>query len=326
MERRGLGIRGLGRYCLAMCMRESELLGHIARRSTDLTGQGGVLVGPGDDCAVLAFGGGVLLATVDHLVAGRHFDAASTPLDLVARKAVARSVSDIAAMGGTAMFGLATGCLPSGFSRGDELFDAMSGWARRFGCPLVGGDIAASDGPMVLTVTVLGRAHERRGAVLRSGARAGDAVYVSGRLGGSLASGRHLTFEPRAEEGRFLCDALGDSLHAMIDLSDGLGRDAGRVASASGVRVEFEAAALGACVGEDRVVLEAEEMIRAVSEGEDYELLFCVADGAAVPESCPATGTRFTRVGRIVSGAGCVLVCSGGEAVDIAESGWDHQT
>lgn len=297
-------------------MRESELLAHIATRSADLTGRGVVVVGPGDDTAVLQLGGRTLV-TVDHLVAGRHFDPETTSIDQIARKAVARSVSDIAAMAGSPQAGLATGCLPEEFRQADELFDRMAHWARCYGCPLVGGDIAVSSGPLVLTVVVMGEAHAARGPALRSDARAADAVYVTGRIGGSLVSGRHLSFEPRVAEGRWLADHLGSDLGAMIDLSDGLGRDAGRVAQASRVRIELQAGALP-------LHGDAEDWVAATGEGEDYELLFTAREGAALPDRIPETGVSITRIGRVTVGSGCVIFDEAATEVDARELGWDH--
>ena len=223
-------------------MRENELLNLIAHRSLEMTRKfPAVEVGPGDDAAVVQIGGESLLLTVDQLVEGRHFRA-GTPIDLVARKAVARSVSDIAAMGGTPTFGLATGLLPEGFRDAAALTDRLHAWAESWGFPLVGGDIAthppeAREPLIVLTTTVLGRPHAARGPVLRSGARPGDSVYVTGVLGGSYDKatglGRHLTFEPRVREAIFLCDSLGGRLTAMMDISDGLGIDAARLARQS---------------------------------------------------------------------------------------------
>lgn len=296
-------------------MRESELLRHIAERSKDLGPR--VVVGPGDDCAVLAADSRDLLITVDHVIEGRHF-ANGSAVDAVARKAVARSVSDIAAMAGTPCWALATGALPLRWrSTANELFDRMAHWARHWGCPLVGGDIASVDdpSPLVLTVTVAGHAHPQRGPVKRSGACAGDWVWVTGAIGGSLASGRHLTFEPRLREATWLAGQLGDQLHAMIDLSDGLGRDAGRIAAASGVRLELE---------DGSVPRWADAGPTALSDGEDYELLFTVAAGADVPPACPETRTLFTRIGRVTDGAGCSLAMADGRVIDAAELGWDH--
>lgn len=294
-------------------MRESELLKHIYARSQDLGGA--TIVGPGDDAAVIDAGGGPLVWTVDQLVEGRHYDA-STPLDLIARKAVARSISDIAAMASRPIAGLATGALRAGFEDADALFDAMAAWAKRWGAPLVGGDIAVVNGPTVLTVAVLGAPATARGCPLRSEARVGQGVYVTGALGGSLASGRHLRFEPRVEEAAELAKALGDRLGAMIDLSDGLGRDAGRIASASGVRIEIDGASVPRAAG----VADARA---AASDGEDYELLFTAS--GEVPERLGAEGLAVTRLGRIVEGSGCVITI-GGREVDAEELGWDHQS
>jgi len=297
-------------------MRESELLRLIRERSTDLTGAGPVVIGPGDDCAVVTLGGATLL-TVDQLVEGRHYDPRTTTVDQVARKAIARSVSDIAAMAGEPLAALATGALPDSFTRGDELFERMAQWARHWGCPLVGGDIAWIDGPMVLTVTVLGAVDPSRGAVLRSGAKPGDTVFVTGALGGSLESGRHLSFEPRVREARWLADTLGSGLHAMIDLSDGMGRDAGRVAAASGVRIELDATSLP-------VHARVPGWREALAEGEDYELMFTVPDTIAIARACPRSGVPVTAVGRVTSGSGCVIRTPEGGLVDASELGWDH--
>lgn len=310
-------------------MRESVLLKHIYARSTALGPR--VIVGPGDDCAVVGTGragdGPPLLLTVDQLIEHRHYlgplragegSGGGTSVDLVARKAVARSVSDIAAMAGVPSWALATAALPPGFpgELANALFDRMAHWAKHFGCPLVGGDIASSTegAPAVLTVTIGGEPHARRGPVLRSGAEAGDEVWMTGRLGGSLPSGRHLTFEPRVAEARWLADTLGASLHAMIDLSDGLGRDACRVAEASGARLELDARLFP---------LHEPASPTADRDGEDYELLWTMAP-APLPAACPATGTPMTRIGRVVAGSGCVIVDAAGRAWDATELGWDH--
>lgn len=307
-------------------MRETHLLGHIsARWAAQAARHPGVLVGPGDDCAVLRDGGPApsagtgLLVTVDHLVEGRHY-AVGTPLELVARKALARSVSDIAAMAGTPAWSLATAALPPGYPDADaaELVDHLNRFAEHWGCPIVGGDVATTtDGaPVVLTVTVAGRAHATRGPVLRSAARPGDVCWMTGALGGSLPSGRHLTFEPRLAEARHLAGTLGERLHAMIDLSDGLGRDAARVAAASGARIVLEAPRFPLHPGAD--------LATAAGDGEDYELFFTTAADAQLPPHCPATGTPYTRIGRVEVGAGCVIVDAHGREWDCTQLGWEH--
>jgi thiamine-monophosphate kinase len=197
----------------------------------------------------------------------------------------------------------------------------MARWASHWDAPLVGGDIAVAEAgsPLVLTCTVAGNPHPRRGPVLRSGARPSDVVWVTGRLGGSLASGRHLSFEPRVREGLWLCETLGDRLHAMIDLSDGLGRDAGRIAAASGVRIELELPRLPLHPG-------MTDPLRGLSDGEDYELCFAAAEDAQLPALIPEIGTALTSIGRVVAGEGCIAINPDGGIVNAAESGWDHGT
>ncbi len=303
-------------------MREDELLAKIADRSSGLAGRfGQVVIGPGDDCAVVRVGRQEMLLTVDQVVEGRHFRA-GTSLDLVARKAVARSVSDIAAMAGTPVCIVATAALRPGMKQeeAEELYLALKQWAGRWGCPLVGGDTASlprAEDPMVLTVTAMGLPHEKRGSVLRSGAREGDGVYVTGVLGatfdGATGLGKHLMFEPRIREARWLADTLGDRLHAMMDLSDGLGRDAGRMARASGIRIEIDAADIPRAPG-------AGDWKRAAGEGEDYELVFA-AEGEVAARA--DNGLSVTRIGRVLSGAGCVVM-DGADAVDATRLGWEH--
>lgn len=287
-------------------MRERELLEHIYARSADLAGRGEIVVGPGDDCAVVRTGAGLLAIGVDQLVAGRHFGP-DTDIDLIARKAVGRAISDLAAMGAAPCWGLATAVIPDGYARADALFDRMAHWARHWGAPLIGGDIAASSGPLSLTVTAAGLLGEH-GPVLRSGARAGDAVFVTGAIGGSLASGRHLTFEPRLDAGR---TAAGVAT-AMIDVSDGLGLDADRVARASGVVLEIDA---------DRVPLQPDvgRWREAVSDGEDYELLIVGPEGAAL--GTPIGRARAPGAGESAS---AWFVTPDGDRIEAARLGWDH--
>lgn len=304
-------------------MNERELLRRIRERSADLEGRGGVIVGPGDDGAVVCLPRTAVLA-VDQLVGGRHFDERTAPLDLVARKAIARNISDLAAMAATPRFALAAGCLPLGFDRADELFESLSRWARSFGCPLVGGDIARGDGPLLLSVTVIGEPHPSRGSVLRSGARAGDRVCVTGSIGGAMTGDPpgHLAFEPRVNEANALAERLGPALTAMIDISDGLGVDAARLGEASGARLALDAEALP-------LAPDAAGWREAAALGEDYELLFTVTEGSAgLPSS--VAGTPVTAIGRVLSlgdlgeyQAGCVVRDDQGEH-DAASMGWDH--
>ncbi|MCA9304137.1 MAG: thiamine-monophosphate kinase [Phycisphaerales bacterium] len=298
-------------------MRESELHQHIANRSRGLSLLNGYrsVVGPGDDCAVLKNASGeILLLTVDQLVEGRHFET-GTDIDLIARKAVARSVSDIAAMGGVPVWSLGTGVLPKGFGHGNELFDAMHKWANHWGCPLVGGDIASHtdpEHPLTLSVTIGGIMEEGHAPVLRSGAKPGDLVYVTGSIGGSFESGWHLLFEPRWVIG---ADASrpGSGVHAMMDLSDGLGRDADRIARASGVMIEFDATRLP-------INHRCADWRAACGEGEDYELLLCIH-----PDTDPPAGVQGPIGVCIASDSpGAVIIDAYGKRHSASEMGWDH--
>ncbi|MCA9289127.1 MAG: thiamine-monophosphate kinase [Phycisphaerales bacterium] len=322
-------------------MRESDLLSHIYQRSAGLAAAfGQVVVGPGDDCAVIRTpGGDEILLTTDQLVEGRHYEP-GTPIDLIARKAIARSVSDIAAMGGTPTWSLATACLPRGYKHADELFDAMHRWAKHWGCPLVGGDIAAfgdEASPVVLGVTVGGILdpmpivhwwepsehedvdewcrHARRAMkpILRSGAEPGDLVFVTGCLGGAIRSGRHLTFEPRLKEGQLA--AWPDSgVTAMIDLSDGLGRDAGRLARASGVVLELTGTRIP-------VSTDAETWHEAVRDGEDYELLVCGSDFFF----SNAHDIGHVRALEPGEAPGVWVTDAYGQRHEVSQWGWDHE-
>lgn len=283
-----------------------------------------VLLGPGDDCAAVRPPGGAMLLTVDQVIERRHF-VPGTALDLVARKAVARSISDLAAMGATPWCALATGALPAGFAQSDAdaLCVSIKKWAEHWKCPMVGGDLASmpdAASPLTITVTAIGVAHPSGHVVTRGGAMPGDHVYVTGALGGSFdratGTGRHLTFEPRLREAAWLLDTFGERVHAMIDLSDGLGRDAGRIASASGVRIELEADAIPRHEG-------VADWRAAAGDGEDYELLVCLQAGTEIPARCPLTGTALTRIGIARGGSGCMVQTATG-ALDAADMGWDH--
>jgi len=299
---------------------ESRLHDHIYARSASLNlGAGELLVGPGDDCAVTRSPSGELhLLTVDQLIEGRHFEP-GTDLDLIARKAIARSVSDIAAMGGLPAWALGTGVLPKGYAHADALFDSMHRWANHWNCPLIGGDIASHaspDHPLTLTVTVGGTMPAGTMPVLRSGAKPGDLFYVTGQIGGSFGSGWHLRFEPRIEVGQW---AARTTAHAMMDLSDGLGRDAHRIATASGVRIDIDATKLP-------ISHRCDAWQQAVSEGEDYELLIALGPEHNI-DDCPMQ--LLGPIGRVTAcdqdqSPGAVIIDPYGKAHDASAMGWDH--
>ncbi len=290
-------------------MRESELLEHIYARTAGLgRTHPDVIVGPGDDAAIVRTPAGDLLALgVDQLVEGRHFTA-QTPPELVARKALARSLSDLAAMGADPCWALATCAVPPTCQHARELADAIHHWGERFACPVVGGDLSATSGPLVLTTTTIGRTSR---PVTRAGVRPDDLICITGPVGDSLATGHHLTFTPRLRESREMVDRLGSDLHAMIDVSDGLVQDARRLAHASGVRIEIEL---------ERVPLRTptRPAPRAICDGEDYELLFAIQPDRAQE----ALGTV---IGRATAGEPtCAVLDAQGKELTLPTGGYDH--
>jgi thiamine-monophosphate kinase len=240
-----------------------------------------VLVGPGDDTAVLRPGQGPLLVTTDMLLDESCFRLADAGPFRVGRKAINVNLSDIAAMAGVPTAAVVSVGLPRTGGRwlAEDLYRGMRDAADAFGVPLVGGDTNSWDGPLAISVTLLGEATSR-GPVLRSGATVGDWVLVTGPLGGSIL-GHHLDFTPRVREALRLHEAAG--LHAMIDLSDGLARDLHHIC---------EESKCGAVVVADQVPIAApahelsardghSPLDHALSDGEDFELVFTVssADG-----------------------------------------------
>lgn len=303
-------------------MREHAVVRRIIAANAALRGQPGaeVLVPPGDDMAMVSLGGARVLVAADQVIEGRHWRA-GTPMALVARKAVARNASDVAAMAGVPACCVATVALPPDLPDAEvaALCDGLLAAGREFGCPVVGGDTGmhgAPGSPLVLSVSVLARPGPSGRVVERRGARAGDALCVTGRLGAAAGfgtDGHHLRFTPRVAEALALVEALGDRLRAMIDLSDGLASDAGHLAAAAGIAVEIDAASLPCAAGAG--------WRQAVGTGEDYELAFAVEG----PPPAHAAGTPVTAVGRFVDGPpGCVLLRDAEGVHDITGIGFEH--
>jgi thiamine-monophosphate kinase len=258
-----------------------------------------VALGIGDDCAIVRpRAGEEWLFTTDMLIEGRHFLRHSHSPPQVGWKALARGLSDIAAMGGAPRFCLVSLALPGWADQAfvDGFYRGLLRLARREGAPLAGGDLARAD-TLFCDIVVCG-AVPRGAALRRDTARAGDAVYVSGALGGSalgLALGhgpawrRHLRPEPRLALGRFLRTRLDAT--AAMDLSDGLSLDLHRLAAASGLHAEIETPP----------IYPSASLEQALHGGEDYELLFTVPPGTHVParfENLPLTRIGTMRKGR----------------------------
>jgi thiamine-monophosphate kinase len=277
----------------------------------------------GDDAAVLAVGGGALCVSVDSTIAGIH---APTGMDARAlgRRAAARGASDLAAMGAAPLAMTCAVHVPKGAWA--EAVEAVAGLAARGrdqGLPLVGGDLCRTNGPLAVVVTVLGRrgAPVRAGFVGRSGACAGDVVAVTGPLGSvaaALARGDATLPEPpdRLHAGR----ALARHAHAMIDLSDGLARDAAHVAAASGVAIEIDLDAIPHDVSVDAST--------AATFGDDYELLACIPparhEAVQVQLASLDPPVELTNVGLVVDGDPNVRFLRDGRPIRLAP-GFAHE-
>lgn len=263
-------------------MNEFEL---IARLTRELPGNQTVQVGAGDDCAVLDLGlpeRWVLFKT-DAVVEGIHFTAEAPP-EQVGHKALARCLSDIAAMGGEPGSALITLALPKAFDTGriEAIYRGLAALATRHQVAIVGGETTTNPERLLISVALLGTVEKTR-CVLRSGARPGDAIFVTGALGGSRL-GRHLSFEPRLAEARWLTQAV--EVHAMIDLSDGLAGDLRHVLNASQVGADLLTRAIPISrAARKRAGAESaaqSPLLAALTDGEDFELLFTVASRDAV--------------------------------------------
>ena len=287
-----------------------------------------VVRGPGDDCAVLRIPGATedLLVTTDPVIAGHHY-LSGTPLDKVARKAVGRALSDIAAMAGTARWILtdvtATADTPA--AEIEALYAGLERAARRFGVSIVGGDLAEAAERQV-HIVAMGTC-PRGKAVLRSTVRPGDLLAVTGRLGASWAPGNdhQFSFVPRLAQGRWLAEH--GFVRAMMDLSDGLGTDLPRMLEASG--------GLGAVVRPEALPCSAAArktdapMARAWGDGEDFELLLAVPPNKATALK-KAWGRAFPRLPltfigmALPAGEGRRWVSADGSQKPFPQGGFDH--
>jgi thiamine-monophosphate kinase len=257
-----------------------------------------IIAGIGEDCAIYRPRGSAedLLFTSDMAIEGVHFRRETHKPAEIAYLAIARSISDIAAMGGAPRFTLASVSIAAGDSPSNSFFDALARFALEFGAPLAGGDLARSDRAFC-DVTVCG-AVPRGTAMRRTGARTGHEIYVSGALGGSAlgleskkgrARKRHLHPEPRLALGEFLRASLRAT--SCIDLSDGLSRDLRRICLASGMAAEIEVPPK----------FPGASLEQSLHGGEDYELLFTVRPGTRVPARLDRL--PLTRIGTIIAGS-----------------------
>ena len=325
---------------------EEALLDHVFDKFHLPKSGPGLVVGVGDDAAILDLGSGKLtIVTTDMMVEGPHFRLDLTTPYHLGWKAVAANISDVAAMGGLPTWTFASiGLKPDmDLEFADELFEGMTECAEKFLSKLVGGDTNAVEANSVISVTQLGEVEKDRLA-LRSGARIGDRILVTGWLGNSIGGlylllklgldeaaqqfgwlvDAHLMPMPRVWEARAAVETGG--VHAMMDLSDGLGRDLPKLCKVSGV---------GALVYADRLpvsedlrraaeVLGADAVDLAAGGGEDFELLMAVPpeEVGKVTRAVKDTGTSITEIGEIVEGPVEIAYPDGTHKP--LKGGWEH--
>lgn len=306
-------------------MNEFEL---IARLAPSLPANDTVVVGAGDDCAVLDFGlpDKLLLFKTDAVAQGVHFTG-ETPPEQIGRKALARCLSDVAAMAGLPAAALVTIGLPKDFDENFvfRIYQGLNTLAKKYGVAVAGGETTANPGAIFISVALLGTVGRGK-QILRDGAKPGDAIFVTGGLGGSLLQ-KHLDFEPRLAEARWLAENF--SIHAMIDLSDGLAGDLRHLLAAGGVGAEL----LKSAVPISRAARLQERkggkpaFAAALTDGEDFELLLTLAGTDAVKlagawkEQFP--DLKLSCIGKIVAGHGITVRDQAGPR-KLEEHGYVH--
>lgn len=301
-------------------MPELDLIRWIRKRLG--TRKGRIVVDSGDDAAVLKVGQGNILFKTDSVIDGVHFDSRTARPEAVGHKAIARCLSDIAAMGCHPTFAVVAMMVPKNARQAwlQRVVTGLNRTADRFGTPVVGGDVKSHAGKLAISVALLGETRDLA-PIRRSGARNGDVLAVTGPLGGSIL-GKHLKFTPRVQEGLELNRRF--EVHSMIDISDGLSTDLGHLCDESGV---------GAVLFEDRLPASADAkrlarkdrrpvLDHVLNDGEDYELLFSLP----AAQSAKLERSRLGIViGQLTSMQGIYLQDPKGRLREIERAGWEHR-
>jgi thiamine-monophosphate kinase len=330
---------------VAVVIGEKALIAQI-RRTARVRKNPAIVTGIGDDCAVLRLQPrrgkheeNDTLVTTDFSLEGIHFRRDWHSPESIGHRCLARGLSDIAAMGGHPIAAFLSLALPRDLAQAwvGRFARSLIRLAERYGVTLAGGDTAESPTGVLADIVVVGVA-PRGQAILRSTARPGDEIYISGELGGSAAAvlelrkstgkkphrlnprtyPRHFFPEPRIALGRILRQK--DLASAMIDTSDGLSTDLAHICEESGVGAEIEAEAIPrARVGQPSREVKLE---LALHGGEDYELLFTVPPGKRVPPYI--AGVPITRIGHITRRRKIFLIDRAGSKLELEPRGWEH--
>lgn len=275
-----------------------------------------VFLGIGDDTAVLsASRGQYQLLTTDMLVHGVHFTSQTNPC-AIGYKAMACNVSDISAMGGLGCVAVVSIGVPKkmSFKYVEAIYQGMYRCAKMFDISIVGGDTVQAK-QLVINVALLGKV-EKKNLVLRSGAKVGDSIFVTGALGGSLKSQRHLNFIPRVKEARFLVQYFKPT--SMMDISDGLAGDLRHILTASHV---------GAVLNEKEIpCYQGVSVKEALTDGEDFELLFTIPSRLSkkLIEYKKPRGMKITHIGYITKDVETLQLCSHGRLRELTLKAYTH--
>lgn len=300
---------------------EQSFLAYLRGRTRSLPQ---VEVGIGDDAAILALGDGPLkqVACTDQIIDGVDFLSESQPLASVGFKSIAINLSDIAAMGATPTAALVTLALPAEDATeiAGEVYEGILEACQQYNVAVAGGDLSTHDGPLSISVTLLGAVTD---PWLRSGAIEGDAVFVSGKLGGSIL-GRHLRPTPRIVLAKQLHQHV--HVHAAIDVSDGFSLDLDRMLAASRVGIEMNLDAIPISEAAHELSLQSGRtpLEHAWSDGEDFELIFTVdADDAEKLAGIELDG-GVTRIGTVVGRTGLWKRTAGSKFERVFPQGYVH--
>ena len=297
-----------------------------------------VVLGIGDDAAVVDHGDHLTVVATDLVADNVHFVLGETPNHLIGRKALAVNLSDLAAMAAIPVSVVASFLLPRSMelAQAQEIFGGLKELADQFSVAIVGGDTNCHDGPLVINCAVTGvlpRTRDAANTWNMSAAKEGDVVLVSGDFGNSIA-GKHLTFEPRLALASYLAEHY--KINAATDITDSLAIDLAAVAekSSCGVRVNLADVPISAAarkldgevtVGQEDHLKISAAVAGAFFDGEDFELAFTVdpdtADKILADKGCPGS---LTRIGSITSSVGFEVVDEGGQVVKILPRGYEH--
>jgi thiamine-monophosphate kinase len=306
---------------------ESEFIAHL--RSILPKPAADVLVGPGDDAAVLAWRNDRhCVVTTDMLMDGTDFRLGVDAPQRIGRKSLAVNLSDLAAMGAEPVAAVVSLALPraGGLELAQRLYAGLLPLAAEFSCSIVGGDTNSWDGPLVVSVTALGRTTDGR-LLKRSGAKPGDVIVVTGEFGGSIL-GKQFDFTPRVREALSLAERY--EVRAAMDVSDGLSLDLSRLCAESGCGAVLDFDKIPIAADADRLAAQdptaGTAVDRALSDGEDFELLMAMPlDHARRAVAEKVLGTPLTIIGEFTRERGLWSRIGGGERTPLKPRGYEHR-